>query len=496
VAPGYGSAAASAARHPSHQLARDAGAGPPPRTGAPHAHALSPLTAPPRQAVAAPPTRERPGPGHPGPGLPPPGGVPPRPGGPGGPGGPGRGRPPGATPRRSAGQRALRWAVVAVALLVVLAGAAYGYVRYRWGQIHSVACTSCTPAGSGPFNVLIVGSDTRAGESAQGAQAFGSSSQVAGQRSDTIKILHVDPASGTARLLSIPRDTYVEMPQALQATFGRDEKINAAFNGGVNALVATIEDTFGISISHFVMVDFEGLTNAVNTVGGIYLDFPYPVRDDDNGNNNSGLDITRTGCQKLNGTETLALSRSRYYQYEENGSWHDDPTSDLGRIERQNIVIQALVARARSSDNPLTLNAFLGALVHDVTIDKAMTLGDIFSLATTYHALSPSSLASYTLPTVPETSAVAGDVEVVEQPQAQQVLTQFLGASPGTVTTPPVDAYGDPIHPPASTASPGGSSASPGGSPSSSSGPSRPGAGGSTSLANPVPPYDPTVCSP
>ena len=438
----------------------------------------------PSGAVAAPPLRQQP--------QQPSGPLPAAPPGPGGPSGPRRGK--GPKPRRPVGQRVLRWAVVVLAVLLVLAGAVYGYVRYRWSQIQSVACTSCTAAGSGPFNVLIVGSDTRAGNTGQATKSFGSSSQVAGQRSDTVKILHVDPATGTARLLSIPRDTYVEMPPSVQSVYGRYQKINTAFNDGINPLVQTIEDTFGISISHFVMVDFQGLTSAVDTVGGIYLNFPYPARDNDNGNNNSGLSITQTGCQKLNGTMTLALARSRYYQYYESGSWHYDPSSDIGRIERQNIVIQAIVGRARSSYNPLTLNAFLGALVHDVTVDKAMTIGDMFSLATTYHAFSPSSLSSYTLPVSPATSA-AGDVEVVQQPQTEQLLTQFLGSAPGAVTTPPVDGHGSPVYPPASTGT-----SSPGGGGASGPGASGPGAGGSsgssTSLSNPVPPYDPSVCSP
>lgn len=385
----------------------------------------------------------------------------------------------------------MRWAVVALVVVLVLVGAAYGYVRYRWSQIQTTACTACTAAGRGSYNVLVVGSDSRAGNSGQAADDYGNSSEVAGQRSDTIKILHVDPASGTASILSIPRDTYVEMPPSVQSEYGEYQKINTAFNDGINPLVKTIQDTFGISISHIVIVDFEGLTNAVNTVGGIYLDFPYPVRDDDDGNNNAGLNIPKTGCQKLDGTEALALSRSRYYQYYEDGQWIPDPSSDIGRIERQNIIIEALITRARASYNPLTLNAFLGAMVHDVTVDKDMTLGDMFSLATTYHAFSPSSLADYTLPTEPETSSSAGDVEVVEQPQAEQVMDAFLRGTPGVVTTPPVDAYGDPIYPPASTGS-SGSSAS--GSSGSSSSPSSSSA--SSSLTTSIPPYDPTVCSP
>jgi len=462
----------------------------------------------PRGGVAAPPRPLNPsvpggpvgprrpdGPGPMGPGVPgtP---MPRRPGGPGEPG-------PRPRRRRSRGERILRWALLVVAIILVLVAAGYGYIRYRWGQVKSQACAHCAAVGSGePFNVLLVGSDTRAGNTGQAAQNFGSAGQVSGQRSDTIKILHVDPSSGSASLLSIPRDTYVQMPSQLSSQgLGGDQKINTAFNAGPDPLIQTIEDSLGIPIAHFVEVDFQGLTNAVNTIGGIYLSFPYPVRDNDNGNNNSGLVITQTGCQKLNGTQTLALARSRFYQYDAYGYWHYDPTSDIGRIERQNIVIQAIASRARSTYNPLSLNAFLGAVVHDVTVDKQMTFGDMFSLATTYHAFSPSSLKSYTLPTVGQASSRAGDVEVVSQPQAQQVLRQFLGAAPATVTTPPVNAYGAPVQPPASSSSGSSSSGSSGASGSSSSSSSS--GSGTSGAATPgsspsstAPPYDPTVCSP
>ncbi len=95
-----------------------------------------------------------------------------------------------------------------------------------------------------------------------------------------------------------------------------DNKINTAFNSGPDPLIQTIENTFGIPINHFVITDFSGVINLVQSVGGITLDFPYPVRDNDDGNNNSGLDIPHAGCQTLNGTMALALARSRYYEYE------------------------------------------------------------------------------------------------------------------------------------------------------------------------------------
>jgi len=356
--------------------------------------------------------------------------------------------------RRRTGERILRVAVIFVALTLVGAGTVYGYLRIRLGQIVSIKCKSCAAVADGtPYNVLIVGSDSRAGNSGSASQAFGSASLVGGQRSDTIKILHVDPAAGTARLLSIPRDTYVTLSgMPADSQLATHSKINAAFNYGPDPLIDTIENTFGIPISHFVIIDFTGVINLVNSVNGINLNFPYPVRDDDNGNNNADLYISHTGCQTLNGTTALALARSRFYQYEvKSGYWETDGSGDLGRIQRQNAIIEATIDKAKSSYNPLTINAFLGSLVHDVTVDQKTSGTDLLNLAQKYHAFSGSSLQTATIPTTGEYSSVAGDVQVVEEPQAQQTIAQFLGAEPSDVLTPPLDNYGSPVTIPTTT---------------------------------------------
>jgi LCP family protein required for cell wall assembly len=220
-------------------------------------------------------------------------------------------------------------------------------------------------------------------------------------------------------------------------------KINTAFDEGLEPLVQTIQNTLGIPINHFITIDFSGVINLVNAVGSISLDFPYPVRDDDLGNNNSGLQITHSGCQLLNGNMALALSRSRYYQYDEDGEWHADPTSDLGRIERQNIVMSAVIDKAKGDLNPFDVNRMLGALVGDITKDPGLSGGDLVSLATRYHAFSGSNLQTWTLPTAGVFTSGYGDVEVVQAGAAQQVITQFLGApAPLPITTPPLDGSG------------------------------------------------------
>ena len=375
-----------------------------------------------------------------------------------------------------------------VALVLLGAGSVYGYLWYRLGQIKSLKCPACAVAAAGaPYNVLIVGSDSRAGNTGAAVKAFGSASQVGGQRSDTIKILHVDPAAGTARLMSIPRDTYVSLSGMPSGTgLATDNKINTAFNSGPVPLIQTIENTFGITINHFVITSFNGVIDLVKSVGGINLDFPYPVRDNDNGNNNSGLEITHAGCQTLDGNMALALARSRFYEYEvRRGVWYYDGSSDLGRIQRQNAIIEAVIDKAKSSYNPLTIDAFLGSIVQDITKDDAMSTSMMISLAQRFHAFSGSALQTFTLPTLGADAGRAGSVEVVQETAAIQTIGQFLGTSPGPIVTPPLDAYGSSVTVPAATVP---SNETGGGTSSNSS---------SRSSPPPVPgtgPFNPTPC--
>jgi LCP family protein required for cell wall assembly len=419
---------------------------------------------------------------------------------PGGPGRPPRG--PGHRRQRrrwSRRRRVLTALGVVVVLLAGVVGAGYAYLQYEWGKVKKVNCTSCTVVASSiaPFNVLLIGSDTRVGNSGQAAKSFGTTAQSGGQHSDTIKIIHVDPKAGVARLLSIPRDTWVNV-SGLPENVGLNgpEKINASFNNtvdpalGPNALTQTIQDTFGIPISHFVVVDFQGLINAVGSVGGVNMNFPYPVRDcSDQGCyiNNTGLKITATGCQTLNGDQTLALARSRFFEYYDpaQGGWLGDPTSDLGRIQRQNLVIESLMSKIQRTYNPLTLRSFISSVVNDITVDKQLGPGLLLSLAGHYHAFSPSHLQTFTLPTTPATNG-GGAVEIVQEPQAQEMLTQFLGGSPNAATTPPLDVNSDPMTiPTVSSSAP--SSTVAGSSSTSSSAPA-------TVAPTPIPPYDPTPC--
>jgi len=345
------------------------------------------------------------------------------------------GTPPKRRRKRNWLDRVLLAAVVAVALTLVAVGVGFGYVQYRFDQVARVSVEHLKTTTTGqPFNVLVIGSDSRLGLSAADAAHFGSPTTQTGQRSDVVKIMHVDPATDQIAVLSIPRDSVTTVAGDTTG-IGQYNRINATYNNGPDQLVQTIENNFGIPINHVVQVDFAGFRGAVDAIGGIDLDFPYPAKD-----TYTGLDITTAGCQHLNGGYALAVARSRHYQYDEDGYWQYDGTSDYGRIQRQNAFLKALINQAETKYNPLTLNAFIGSVAQGVTIDSTFTVAELVSLAEDFHTFASSSLQTATLPTYSAASSEfssLGSVLYVQQPQAEQAVAQLLGGPPEPVTTPP-----------------------------------------------------------
>jgi LCP family protein required for cell wall assembly len=343
-------------------------------------------------------------------------------------------------PTRTWLDRVLLGGIVVVALALVAMGTGYAYVQFRFNQVAKVTVKHLKKAPVGqPFNVLLIGSDSRLGESAADAAHFGNQSNAGGQRSDVVKIVHIVPATGQVSVLSIPRDTVISVAGDTNQ-IGKYNRINATYGSGPDQLVETIEADFGIPIEHVVQIDFEGLRGAVDAIGGIKLDFPYPAKDA-----YTGLNVTQAGCQQVNGGYSLALARSRHYQYYKNGYWQYDGTSDFGRIQRQNAFLKAVINEAESKYNPLTLNAFVGSVVQGVTVDSTFTVSDLISLARQFHTFSSSALATATLPTYSASSSefgYLGSVLYVQEPQAQQVIAQFLGQVPDAVATAPPGPYG------------------------------------------------------
>ena len=339
-------------------------------------------------------------------------------------------------PRRRWPRRVL-YSLLAVVLVAALAGiAGIAYARYRFDQIKKVHAKHlvAAPAPGKPFNILLVGSDSRNFVvNPTQENAFGNPAQQGGQRSDVTMVARVIPATKQITIMSIPRDTWVDIPGDEPDISGWN-RINTAFNSGPDLLIQTIEHTFGIPINHYVSVNFNGFQSMVDALGGVMMDFPAPVKD-----SYSGLDVTTTGCQLVPGTTALELVRARHLYYELDGVWQYDGQSDFSRIQRQDAFFHAVLDKLSASlGNPLTVNSFIGAAVNNLTIDDTLSESDIFHLATEFHGMTSANLRTETLPTYGFVTDAGADVLGVAQPQANQMIAQFnqLGMpAPSTTTT-------------------------------------------------------------
>ncbi len=211
--------------------------------------------------------------------------------------------------------------------------------------------------GEDRITILLLGADLSA--------ADGSS------RTDTIMLVNIDPRTKSASILSIPRDVKVVIPG-----YGID-KINAAFalgdyndvqGGGAGLMIRTIEANFGIPIHAFVQIDFNGFTHMINTVGGIYVDVPYPILDSSYPAENFNYQriYFPAGWQHLDGEEALIYARTR----------HQD--GDTSRAARQQQVLLALRDQHLNADLitqlPRLITEFGDTIRTDISITDAIKI--------------------------------------------------------------------------------------------------------------------------
>jgi LCP family protein required for cell wall assembly len=281
------------------------------------------------------------------------------------------------------------------------------------------------------MTILLIGNNTRTGLAPGDAAHFGNDLEVGGARSDVTMLVHLDPVHG-ASILSIPRDLFVPLPP--HSMVGSVGKIDAALNDGPEHLVEAITNDLGIPIHHFVSINFDGFQHVVDDLGGLNMSFPAPLHD-----SYSGLNITTTGCQHLNGAAALALVRARHLQYEQGGRWLDDPESDLSRIRRDHefLAVLAKTVKAKGMTNPLRANAVLGDLVNQVTIDDGLSVGTMVNLLRRYGGLNPDATPELTLPVtlVPSGNYLFygggyGSVVFPTEPADHKVIAQFLDQAP------------------------------------------------------------------
>ncbi len=287
--------------------------------------------------------------------------------------------PPGAPPRTAPGwpgrlgptgwRRWLRPRRIVVAIVVViallLAGTigTYFYLNSKLNRGNFLVSYPYRPTPGDGTNWLIAGSDSRQGLTPAQEREFVTGFGITGQRSDTIMILHIPSGGGRATLISIPRDSYVNIPG-----HGMD-KINAAFAFGGPALLAkTVQQATGLYISHFMDIGFGGFVRVVNDVGGVRMCLDHALK-----NVAAGVNLKK-GCQTLSGGQALAYVRDR-------GSFL---TQDLQREQDQRLFLKALLKKMTSAGvllNPFaSLPAAVG-VVDSLNVDEGTSLLDLYGAA-------------------------------------------------------------------------------------------------------------------
>lgn len=196
---------------------------------------------------------------------------------------------------------------------------------------------------SEPFTILLLGIDSTVGDLRKN-DAF---------RGDSIMLITFNPKTLSSTFLSIPRDTYVP----ITCRKNREMKINASAVSGTKCMIDTITNFTGIEIDYFVKLNFTGLVDLVNAVGGVDIDVPYSFCEQ-NSKRKWGKDtvFVKEGLQRLDGEQALALSRNRHFPNDPGAgemrlqcpTYNKGPRNDFIRGQNQQLVVQGIIDKAKN----------------------------------------------------------------------------------------------------------------------------------------------------
>ena len=272
--------------------------------------------------------------------------------------------------------------IVALLLLAILIGWLW-WLNHKLGEIDRFPLDvgGNRPAKVGNAeNILLIGVDDPEGKGGL-FDDLASGHWTPGKfRSDAIMVLHISGDRESAQLVSIPRDSFVDVPDA-----GRT-KINAAFSyGGPSELTQVVESLSDIRIDHAVVIDFQHLADMTTALGGIDVIQPEDVTDPRNGY------TWQKGPLHLEGEKAVWYVRQRYGM----------PRGDLDRIQRQQNVLRAMldkVASAGTLANPFRVTKLVTQLASFVAVDDAFTPSEMRSLAISSRGIRPANMRFVTVP--------------------------------------------------------------------------------------------------
>ena len=290
-----------------------------------------------------------------------------------------------------------------VLVLVLVGGSLVVYAKYRAvydsigrvdvsGDLRGV--TKLPPSDPNAINVLLIGSDSRTGANGK----IGGTDGIAGQRSDTVMVLHIAPGEHSAVVLSFPRDSVVPILNCTAepgfsgqtADPGVMEQINTSFaDGGPGCLWETVEETTNIHLDNFVELTFDGFEKVINDLGGVEICLPAAVNDP-----MSGLDLS-AGPHHVWGPEALAFWRTR----EDLGEG-----SDLQRIQRDQFLMASLrpgIEHSNRLGSPTRITSVISDAAKNMTTDKNLNQSRMLTIAEGMRGLTAQNVQFIEVPTQP-----------------------------------------------------------------------------------------------
>jgi LCP family protein required for cell wall assembly len=349
------------------------------------------------------------------------------------------------------------------ALVLVVSGGAWALTGYINDQIRRVDAGTTDSGSTGPLNILVAGVDPRTGLTHHEEVVLHVGNEVS-SNSDTLMLVHVSADRSRVTVVSIPRDSWVNIPAHGMS------KINAAYGyGGARLMVQTVEQATGLSVNDYVEVDFLGFVKVIDALGGVNICLPQALND-----NYSGLHLS-AGVHHVSGITALAYVRDR----------HSFATSDLARIQDQQRLVSSALTEALHSGllaNPVRLSQFISASLSALTVNQGL---NVSALADQIRGISTHDVAFTTVPLATvDYQTPSGQVAVQWDAQAAGRLFQALANDQSLVRPTPSRTAGPPGG--GSSPAPGGGAPPPGvsaSSPGASAASGGPGGSGSPTAA-------------
>ncbi|MEU0967811.1 LCP family protein [Streptomyces sp. NPDC005917] len=303
----------------------------------------------------------------------------------------------------------VRWsATVLSAVILGTAGAGYLYYQHLNGNIHKgqrssgdskARRTAPNAAGQTPMNILLVGSDSR--NSAQNVKLGGSKDSVGNPPlGDVQMLIHLSADRKSAAMVSIPRDTRVDIPQCRDPDTGRVyQATNTIINeslarGGAGCTLATWENLTGVYIDHWMTIDFAGVVKMADAIGGVEVCVKQNVWDHPTTavRGGSGLKLS-AGTHKLQGKQALQWLRTRH-------AWG----SDLMRARAQHMYLNSMIRTLKGenvfTDTPRLMN-LADAATHSLSVsEEIVTVKNLYDLAMQLKSVPTNRITSVTMPNV------------------------------------------------------------------------------------------------